>query len=280
MPNDFHTPIIEEFRANNGRVGGWFEGTRLLLLTTTGARSGRPHTTPVGYLPDGGDRVLVIASAGGAPRHPAWFHNLLADPIVTVEDGVFTYQATATVLTGDERDRLFARAVEADPGWADYQAKTTRVLPVVALTAIPGPPRTGATSTGGALAMIHDAFRRELRLIREEVARSGPVLGAQLRVNCLSVCRGLHHHHTMEDAAMFPGVERLRPDLDPVVDRLRTEHEKIAGLLARLQDVLGDADLGRAEVQSRVDDLTAAVESHLDYEERELIPVLDGAGAF
>jgi deazaflavin-dependent oxidoreductase (nitroreductase family) len=135
MPNDFNTPVIEEFRANGGRVGGWFEGARLLLLTTVGARSGRPHTVPLGCLPDG-DRVLVIASAAGAPRHPAWYHNVLANPVVTVEDGATTYSARATVLTGAERDHAFARAVEGDPGWAEYQSKTTRILPVVALSAI------------------------------------------------------------------------------------------------------------------------------------------------
>ncbi|WP_329110534.1 nitroreductase family deazaflavin-dependent oxidoreductase [Micromonospora sp. NBC_01699] len=141
MGNDFNQQVIDEFRANSGRVGGWFEGARLILLTTTGARSGAAHTTPLGYLPDGGDRILVIGSAGGAPTHPDWFRNLVADPRATVEDGVFVYDATAAVLTGAERDRVFARAVEADPGWGDYQARTSRVLPVVALRQDPGPPR-------------------------------------------------------------------------------------------------------------------------------------------
>jgi len=277
MPNDFNAPVIEEFRANKGRVGGWFEGARLLLLTTTGARSGRPHTVPLGYLPDGGDRVLVIASAAGAPQHPAWYHNLVADPVGTVEDGVFTYEAKATVLTGEERDRAFARAVEADPGWAQYQAKTTRVLPVVALAAVPGPPRTEATSFGDALQLIHHAFRRELELIRAEVAKSGPVLGAQLRVNCLTLCRGLHGHHTKEDAGMFPGVGRQRPDLAPVLERLRAEHEAIAVRLAHLQRVLGDADLDRDTLRAEVERLTTELEGHLDYEEDQLIPVLDAA---
>lgn len=276
MPNDFNAPVIEEFRANNGRVGGWFEGARLLLLTTTGARSGRPHTAPVGYLPDG-DRVLVIGSAGGAPRHPAWYQNLVANPVVTVEDGAFTYEAQAVVLTGEERDRVFARAVEADPGWAEYQAKAGRVLPVVALTQIPGPPRMGTTSMGGALKLIHDAFRRELALIRAEVAKSGPILGAQLRVNCLTLCRGLHGHHSMEDAGMLVGVGRQRPDLEPVLDRLRAEHQAIAALLTRLQQVLDDADLDKATLQSEVDRLATEVERHLDYEEDQLIVVLDGA---
>ncbi|WP_030911618.1 nitroreductase family deazaflavin-dependent oxidoreductase, partial [Streptosporangium amethystogenes] len=142
MSSDFNQRIIEEFRANAGRVGGPFEGGRLLLLTTTGARTGARRTTPVGYLPDGA-RKLITASARGAPNHPAWYHNLLADPRVTVEDGIFTYQAQAVVLEGEERDRLFARAVESDPGWADYQARTRRIIPVIALNPIDGGPPAG-----------------------------------------------------------------------------------------------------------------------------------------
>ncbi|MEJ3746837.1 nitroreductase/quinone reductase family protein [Actinomycetes bacterium KLBMP 9797] len=278
MSNDFNAPVIEEFRANGGRVGGWFEGGRLVLLTTTGARSGKPHTVPLGYLPDGGKRILVIASAGGAPHHPAWYHNLVAHPVVTVEDGTFTYEATAAVLTGEERDRAFARAVETDPGWAGYEARSGRALPVVALAAIPAPPRTNATSMGGALTLIHDAFRRELGLIRAEVAKSGPVLGAQLRVNCLTLCQGLHVHHTMEDGSLFVGLGDQRPDLAPVLDRLRAEHEAIAALLARLREVLGATDVEPAAVRHEVDRLTAEVERHLAYEEEQLIPILDGAG--
>jgi deazaflavin-dependent oxidoreductase (nitroreductase family) len=136
MPNDFNQQIIEEFRANDGRVAGPFEGAALLLLTTTGARSGRPHTTPLGYLPDGDDRVLVIASAGGSPRNPAWYHNLLAHPRVTVETGTATYEAQAAPLDGPDRDRAFARAVANDPGWAAYEARAGRVIPVVALRRI------------------------------------------------------------------------------------------------------------------------------------------------
>ncbi|QGK69938.1 nitroreductase family deazaflavin-dependent oxidoreductase [Allosaccharopolyspora coralli] len=102
MPVDFNTSVIDEFRANNGHVGGPFENARLLLLTTVGARTGRAHTTPVGYLPDG-NRMLVIASAAGGPTHPDWFHNLVAQPRVTVEDGTFRYEATATVLAGVDR---------------------------------------------------------------------------------------------------------------------------------------------------------------------------------
>jgi deazaflavin-dependent oxidoreductase (nitroreductase family) len=147
MSVDFQQQVVAEFRANAGRVGGPFEGARLLLLTTTGARSGAPHTVPLGYLPDGAHQFLVIGSAGGSPRHPAWFHNLVADPHVTVEDGVFVTDALAVVLEGADRDRAFARAVETDPGWARYEEQAGRVLPVVALRSVPGPPRFAGGST-------------------------------------------------------------------------------------------------------------------------------------
>lgn len=136
MPNPFNQQVIDEFRANAGRVGGMFEGSQLILLTTRGARSGRPHTTPLGFLADGPDRILVIASAGGAPGNPDWFHNVLTTPLVTVETGSRTYEALAVPLPPDERDAAWARAVATDPGWAGYQAKVTRKIPVVALTRV------------------------------------------------------------------------------------------------------------------------------------------------
>ncbi|MFJ6673068.1 nitroreductase/quinone reductase family protein [Actinosynnema sp. NPDC091369] len=268
---DFNQQVIDEFRANAGRVGGPFEGGRLILLTTTGARTGARHTNPVGYLPDG-DRIVVIASAGGAPRHPDWFHNLVADPVVQVEDGVFTYQAEATVLEGEERDRLWARAVESDPGWAEYQAKTTRQIPVIALTQISGGP-PNASSWGAALKLVHDAFRRELATIRREVASSKPIVGAQLKVNCLTACQGLRFHHTSEDKGTFPVLRERFPELAPTLDRLAEEHEHIADLLARLQQTVetGDAATLRTDVDRLVDQL----EAHLTYEEEQLIPFLD-----
>lgn len=281
MPNDFNQQVIDEFRANNGRVGGYFEGARLLLLTTTGARTGRPHTTPVGFLPDGGDRVLVIASAGGAPRHPAWFHNLLADPHVTVESGAFTYEARAVVLEGEERDQAFARAVEADPGWAAYQEKTRRVIPVVALHEIAqgGPPNINASSMGEAIMVVHDAFRHELALIREEMAKGGATLGAQLRVNCLTFCAGIHNHHTGEDAGLFPFLADRHPELAPALARLGEEHERIAALVEELRRVVAAEDADPAAARAEVERLTAELEAHLRYEEEQLIPALDAAAA-
>lgn len=249
MPNDFNQQIIEEFRANGGRVGGPFEGARLLLLTTIGARSGAAHTTPLGYLPDGGERILVIASAGGAPNHPDWFHNLVADPRVTVEDGVFTY---------------------------DAQAKTTRVLPVIALRQVAGGP-PNAASWGAALTLIHDAFRRELALIRKEIAESGSGQGAQLRVNCLTVCQGLQYHHTGEDAGMFPFLAQHHPELAPTLDRLCREHQKIAALLDDLQQVISADGADPLLVLPEVERLTCELESHLTYEEEQLIPILDAS---
>jgi deazaflavin-dependent oxidoreductase (nitroreductase family) len=130
---DFNAQVIDEFRANHGKVGGPFEGAPVLLLTTTGAKSGKARTSPVMYLPDG-DRLLVFASKAGAPTNPDWYHNLLAHPRVTVEVGDDKYEADATVVKGEERDRLYEKQAELYPGFREYQEKTSRTIPVVALT--------------------------------------------------------------------------------------------------------------------------------------------------
>jgi deazaflavin-dependent oxidoreductase (nitroreductase family) len=130
--NDWNRRVIEEFRANGGKVGGQFEGAPLLLLTTTGAKSGQRRTTPVMYLPDG-NRLIIFASKAGAPTNPDWYHNLVAHLQATVEVGTETFDITAVVATGEERDRLFARQAELYPGFANYQARITRQIPVIAL---------------------------------------------------------------------------------------------------------------------------------------------------
>lgn len=130
--NEFNRAIIEEFRANNGKVGGPFEGAPVLLLTTTGAKSGERRTTPVMYLEDG-ERMVIFASKAGAPTNPAWYHNLLADPSVAVEIGSETVDVDAVVTSGEERDRLFNRQAELYPRFAEYAEKTTRQIPVIAL---------------------------------------------------------------------------------------------------------------------------------------------------
>ena len=130
--SDYNRRIIEEFRANGGTVTSHPAHDQLLLLTTTGAKSGRLHTAPVMFT-DEGDRLLVYASKAGAPTNPAWYHNLVANPRVTVEVGAEKFEAQATVLTGEERDRLYKEQGERVPGFAEYQTKTSRVIPVVAL---------------------------------------------------------------------------------------------------------------------------------------------------
>ncbi|HEY2570355.1 MAG TPA: nitroreductase family deazaflavin-dependent oxidoreductase [Solirubrobacteraceae bacterium] len=129
---DFNRAIIDEFRANDGKVGGPFEGAPVLLLTATGAKSGERRTTPVMYLPDG-ERMVIFASKGGAPTNPGWYHNLRANPSATVEVGSDTVEVQAVVTEGDERERLFRKQAELYPQFADYQQKTTRQIPVVAL---------------------------------------------------------------------------------------------------------------------------------------------------
>lgn len=241
----------------------------MLLLTTTGARSGRPHTTILGYYPDG-DRTLVVGSAGGSPKHPDWYHNVVANRGVTIETGLFSYPATAVVLRDAERDEVFARLVEADAGWGDYQTRTTRIIPVVALVPEPGPPGGGGGSLGEFLQRIHTAFRRELALIRKEVAASG-TLGAQLRVNCLTMCQGLHYHHTGESQGLFPAIAAQHPELSNLVAALDAEHEQIAVLLDELEQLVSTP---APDLLPKVDRLIALLTAHLDREEAELVPHL------
>jgi deazaflavin-dependent oxidoreductase (nitroreductase family) len=130
--SDWNTSIIEEFRANAGKVGGPFEGAPMLLLHTTGARSGAERVNPLVYQAIGDD-LAIFASKGGAPENPDWFHNLRAHPDVTVEIGTETVPMRARVTDGDERDRIWSRQKELNPGFADYETKTTRQIPVVVL---------------------------------------------------------------------------------------------------------------------------------------------------
>lgn len=132
MATDWNSKIIDEFRENSGQVGGNFQGAPLLLLHTVGAKSGEERIHPLMYL-DGEDRVYVFASYAGSPENPAWYHNLKANPDVTIEIGGETRKAVATEITGVERDEIYAEQVRRYPGFGDYERKTTRVIPVVAL---------------------------------------------------------------------------------------------------------------------------------------------------
>jgi deazaflavin-dependent oxidoreductase (nitroreductase family) len=136
-PADFNAQIIEEFRANDGNVGGPFQSMPLVLVHHTGAKSGKSYVNPVAYMGDG-DRYVIFASKGGAPTNPGWYHNLLAHPEVTVEVGSDTVPVVASEATGGERQRLYDAMAERVPQFGEYAAKTERVIPVILLT-----PRAG-----------------------------------------------------------------------------------------------------------------------------------------
>jgi len=130
--SDWNTKVIEEFRANGGKVGGNFEGAPMLILHSTGAKTGRERVNPLVYQAVGDD-VAIFASKGGAPDNPDWFHNVVAHPEVTIEIGTDTVPVRARVTDGDERDRIRTRQKQLIPGFADYEAKTDRQIPVLVL---------------------------------------------------------------------------------------------------------------------------------------------------
>jgi len=139
VPEDFNSRVIREVRENDGRVGPPFEGAPMILVHHTGAKSGTERVTPLIYFPDG-ERYLIVASAAGAPNNPAWFHNITANPRITVEvatsQGAQTEQVVAEEVVGEQRDTVWARIVQANPGFGEYAKKTDgiRTIPVVALT--------------------------------------------------------------------------------------------------------------------------------------------------
>lgn len=307
MP-DFNRQVIEEFRANGGRVGGMFEGAALLLLTTTGARSGRAHTNPAVYVRDGA-RLLVFASNAGGPKHPAWFHNLSADPYVTVELGtpegtVERFGATAVVTEGAERDRLYAEQAERDPGFAAYQAATDRLIPVVALHRVDLGDPARHRAIADHLVKVHAELRAELTALREglgsaasetavtaeatgptgsadaadtastadTVVRATPTLGGQLARHCLTFCGALHAHHHNEDSA-FDLLEREFPELSDSLDRMREEHKVVARTVEELEALL-TSGAAPATLRAEVDRLATRLEEHFAYEEAQLVPAL------
>lgn len=291
MPTSFNESVIEEFRANEGKVGGPFEGGDLLLLTTTGAKSGTERTTPLGYVRHG-ELLLLVGSNLGAPNHPAWYHNLLAHPVVRVEIGTRTFQALAVPAEGDRRDELFAHAVRSALGYGDYQDRTTRLLPVVVLEraepdgwAGPGEVRTLADK----VMEVHTWLRAQLRQVAAEAdahfagraAHQGPgeppalSLGLQIRQRCLAFCQALEFHHTSEDGHLFPGIARHHPHLGDTFARLEDEHRTVARIRTALVDLL--AGIGIAEPKRfrfELAAMAAELNAHLDYEEEAIVPLL------
>lgn len=133
--NDFNQKVIKEFREHQGKVGGQLANMPVLLLTTTGAKSGRTITKPLVYTRDG-DRLVIIASFAGGPKNPPWYHNLVANPEATVEIGTERFRVRATVTSGEERQRLYNNQAQQMPIFTEYQQKTTRQIPVFVLTRI------------------------------------------------------------------------------------------------------------------------------------------------
>ncbi|MGQ9350023.1 nitroreductase family deazaflavin-dependent oxidoreductase [Mycolicibacterium gilvum] len=131
--DEFNRAIVEEFRANGGKVGGPFEGATLLLLHTTGAKSGKTRLSPLAYLTIDG-RMIIVGSYAGAPRHPAWVHNVRAHPRAFIEIGMDAYDVDVRELPDGERDAMYPKLVELAPAFGEYQAKTTRVIPLFELT--------------------------------------------------------------------------------------------------------------------------------------------------
>lgn len=203
-------------------------------------------------------------------------------------DRVESYTATAVALRGEERDRLYVRQATLVPAFAEYQAKTSRVIPVIALHR--NQPRRKAPpagSPGEFLLHIHAGLRRELLAVRKEVdeylatradsvgdGKVKPGLGLQLRTHCLSFCGVLTAHHTMEDGA-FDIFERQSPGLWPALDRLRREHHVVADIIEDLRKLLSDLDSGDAgQIRAELQRLAAELAAHFAYEEEQLIPVL------
>jgi deazaflavin-dependent oxidoreductase (nitroreductase family) len=282
--------IIREFRANNGKVGGTFDGVPLVLLTTAGRKTGRPHTTPVVHLRDG-DRYLVFASNAGRSEHPDWYQNLLANPQVTMETGtdhgrVRPLATRAVVLDGDDRDHWYERRCALQPAFREYQEKTTRKIPVVALHPLDlSADATRNRMIGEQLARHHDELRAELRNVRariDDLFAGGPAdpgtpadLAAQLRRNCLTFCYGLQMHHTRENGA-FSAFEDEFPHLVPVIERLRAEHQAMEKALADFEALVeaGPSDGNVERFRAELDRVVTGLEDHFTYEEANLLPAV------
>ncbi|QJT04820.1 nitroreductase family deazaflavin-dependent oxidoreductase [Streptomyces asoensis] len=291
MPTSFNESVIEQFRANGGKVGGPFEGGNLLLLTTTGAESGTERTTPLGYVRHG-DSLLVVGSNLGAPNHPDWYRNLLAHPVVRVELGTESFQALAVPAEGDRREELFEHAVRTAPGYGDYQARTARPLPVVVLEPAepdgwdgPREVRTLADK----IMEVHTWLRGQVRQVAAQAdahlaaraAHEGPGeppapgLGLEIRQRCLAFCQALRFHHISEDAHVFPTMARYHPDLADTFARLTEEHRTVARIQDELVALLADVAIADPErFRTELGAMSRELNAHLDFEEETIVPLL------
>lgn len=231
----------------------------LIALTTTGARTGRKHRVPLGALDIGG-RLVVVASAMGSPKHPAWYHNIRHDPLVTVETDTETFDALAALPP--DRDALFAAVVEREPGFGDYQARTTRVLPVVELHRLDDGRRMGDW-----LAEVHDWLRAQLRELRDGSPK-------QLSTRCPGFCAALTRHHTGESSALFPALAERFPALAPALTKLGEEHVVVARLQEEIQRLV-DEESDPVRLAEELDRLASALDSHFAYEEKTIVAALN-----
>ncbi len=275
----FNDQVIKEFRENNGKLGGMFEGWELILLTTTGTRTGRHRTIPLGYSEIDG-KTVVVASNMGAAEHPAWYHNIRHDQRVTVETGTETYEAIAAIPSGTERDALFEKVVAEDPGFAEYQAKTSRELPVVTLHRLDDRVR----GMGDFVVEVHDWLRGELKTLRagvdEIVAGRADSLAMRkdLRTQCVAFCEALTRHHTGEDVGTFPMLAQRFPALAPMLTKLGEDHVVVAELQKRIRALVEGYVHGESDPVRLRDDfevLANKLEAHFAYEEKTVVAALN-----
>jgi len=275
----FNDQVIEEFRNNKGKIGGMFEGWKLILLTTTGAKSGERRTNPLGYLEIDG-KTVVVASNMGAPRNPGWYHNIRHDHRVTIETGAESYEAIAAVPPAAERDALFAKVIAEDPGFAEYQAKTTRELPVVILHRIDD----RVQGMGDFLVEVHEWLREEIKTLRAGVddlvagRADSLTMEKSLRAHCVSFCEALTKHHTGEDMGAFPMLAQRFPALAPALTKLGEDHVVVAELQKRIRELVegyvhGESDPSR--LRDDFDELAGKLEAHFAYEERTVVTALN-----
>jgi deazaflavin-dependent oxidoreductase (nitroreductase family) len=266
MVTGVNQQAVEEFRRNRGALGGPVRDARTVLLTTTDPGTGASVVRPVDFHHDDQGRLLLVAAAADDGAPPEWYRHVLAGPRVRVETGTSIIEAEAEVLTGAEHATAYRRMAEVTPALAP--------APIVALRPR-SRSRMAAVAWGDELKAVHDGLRRELALIRRELAAGGPGLAAQLRVNCLTACGMLRHHHLSEDDEVFPLMERRRPEIAAVLARLRTQHQEMGVLLEQLRSAVSGPAADSGPALAELDRLTAALEAHLDDEEEQLIPLLN-----
>ncbi|WP_181774572.1 nitroreductase/quinone reductase family protein [Amycolatopsis pittospori] len=275
----FNDQVVEEFRQNKGKLGGMFEGWELILLTTAGAKSGKRRTNPLGYLEIDG-KTVVVASNMGASGHPGWYHNIRHDQRVTIETGTETYEAVAAIPSGAERDALFAKVVAKDPGFAEYQAKTTRELPVVILHRLDDRVR----GMGDFLVEVHEWLRDELKTLRKGVddivagRADSLTMEKSLRAHCVSFCEALTKHHTGEDRGAFPMLAQRFPALAPALTKLGEDHVVVAALQKRIRELVEGYVHGESDPVRLRDDFGALadeLEAHFAYEEKTVVAALN-----